>query len=88
LRFAVAYSFFLNGESADLVLRFRPDAENTNGDKPARMSFNRNIDRVNLDGNAITQNHLDMRRWNFNISLVLRLGSSQPMSPTETTIYD
>ena len=88
LRFAVAYSFFLNGDNADLVLRFRPDAENTNGDKRARMSFNRNIDRVNLDGNAITQNHLDMRRWNFNISLVFRLGSSQPMSTTGTTIYD
>lgn len=87
LRFAAGYSLFLNNDNADLTLRFRPVPEDNSGAKKEKMTFNRNIDNINTDGNALTGNHLDMRRWNFNVSLVIRMIGSAPSENEKRTNF-
>lgn len=77
LRFAAAYSLFLNGSNSDLFLRFKPNTEDNSGAKSEKMPFNRNIDNLKIDGKALTANHFEVRNWNFNISLVFRLVDSE-----------
>jgi hypothetical protein len=78
LRFAAAYSFFLNNNNADLLLRYRPLPEDNSGARSDKIVYNRNANNINVDGNAITQDPFDIRRWNFNVSIVLRM-----IGPTE-----
>jgi len=76
LRFSAAYSFFLNGNNADLILRYKPLSEDNSGAQADKIVFNRNVDHINIDGNKMGADHFDIGRWNFNVSLVLRMVGS------------
>jgi len=86
LRFSAAYSLFLNGSNADLVLRFKPLPEDANGAKADQLTFNRKPENINIDGNSMTRNHLDLSKWNFNISFVLRI-LGEVSNESKTTTY-
>lgn len=81
LRFAAGYSFFLNGNNADLYLRYKPLTEDNSGAKADKLVFNRNIDNINTDGNQLNNDHFDIRKWNFNISIVFRMVGEKAINP-------
>jgi hypothetical protein len=81
IRFAAGYSFFLNGNNADLYLRYKPLAEDNSGAKADQIVFNRNIDNISIDGAKLTADHFDIRKWNFNISIVFRMIGEKPLNP-------
>jgi hypothetical protein len=87
LRFAAGYSFFLNSNNADLYLKYKPLSDDNSGAKPASMAFNRNIDNISVDGAQLSGNHLDLRKWNFNISLVFRMIGDADAMPTNPTNF-
>lgn len=87
IRFAAAYSFFLNGNNADLILRYKPLSDNNSGAQADKIVFNRNIDHINLDGNQMSADHFNIGRWNFNVSLVLRMVGSETTKRTNPNYY-
>lgn len=73
LRFAAAYSFFLNTSQANFLLRFSPNPQDNSLARPDKLVFDNALAKINLDNRRMDSFPLDMSRWNFNVSLVFRM---------------
>lgn len=73
LRFAVGYSIFLNASESRFLLHFTPDPQDNNLAEADQLIFDKSIDQINLDNRRMDAFPLDMKRWNFNVSVVFRL---------------
>ena len=76
LRFAAAYSLLLNQPNANFLLRFRPDPSDNSLAQAEEKTFEKTLDQINLDNRTMETFPLDLRRFNFNVWLVLRINGS------------
>ncbi len=74
LRFAAGYSLLRFSSDPKLALRFRPDpAETSTNARADKLIFENTLEQINLDDKVMDRYPLDLKRWNFNVSLVLRM---------------
>jgi hypothetical protein len=76
LRFAAGYSLFLNDSKSRFVLRFKPNPEENSLAEADALFFEKSAELINMDSRAFEVFPLELKRWNFNVSLVFRLFGS------------